>query len=115
MASKIPHTEYYGGLADVNNYFEFAIKDDMEYSVRQMEEGSATQLVPWTPLKNTLSLSAKHEFEIKKKGEKLQFVVNRSLLCEIFFQAFYDNNIGFRLEKKIAINIHGIRINTIGG
>lgn len=95
------------GRSDSDHEYIFMISGNGYYKVNQYENVDRKEIIPWT--KSAFinqGDGASNKLTVMKRGDKLRFLINDTLLSEKPFQMFYGNKFGFTIfnNQKIAVD-----------
>lgn len=100
------------GAKNSQNHHLFIISGEGKFQIGKAENGNYKPIIDWSESPNIKKWSAENILKIKKKGKILEFYINDGLVARTNFDDFFGDEIGFFINKNIAIKIDYLKIES---
>jgi hypothetical protein len=99
------------GFSDAGNFFGFIVNYNGKFSFFKYEDGTRTEIIPWTVNEHiNQGTGSINRLMIKKEEGQLKFYSNGSLVATSSFQGFFGDKIGFYIQNKQKVAVDYIRV-----
>lgn len=114
--TKVSGVDNYGygivwGGKNTKNYYEFLISENGYYAYAKQENGDFVLIIPSKEDSSINKIA--NILAIKKKGNKLYFIINGVIVNTAKFEGFMGNIGGFVVENKQSLKIDYIKVTRV--
>ncbi len=98
------------GKKDFDNYYFFGIDNKNKFSIVGVEAGENRAIKNWTASDAILPIEQQNTLQIKRKGSKISWLVNGTVVHHQVFKPFNRGKFGFLADRGMLLAIDSYEI-----